>query len=126
MRLTCGNDRSRRGIPESSIRSEKGAFHVGLWSKHSKKKVLVPMLYMTFLDRTSLIRLILNSSQKRFPRRIKNECCVQLTPIKKTPYKEDPPIKKSCPKKSYTTLGPKFFFWSVLAITRRGMHLFQI
>ena len=34
------------------------------------------MLYMTFLDRTSLIRLILNSSQKRFPRRIKNECCV--------------------------------------------------
>ena len=28
-------------------------------------------------------------------------------------------------KKSYTTLGPKFFFWNVLAITRRGLHLFQ-
>ena len=29
------------------------------------------------------------------------------------------------PKKSYTTLGPSFFFWNVLAITRRGLHLFQ-
>ena len=28
-------------------------------------------------------------------------------------------------KKLYTTLGPKLFFWSVLAITRRGLHLFQ-
>ena len=31
-----------------------------------------------------------------------------------------------CVKKSYTTLGPKFIFWNVLAITRRGLHLFQI
>ena len=28
-------------------------------------------------------------------------------------------------KKLYTTLGPKFFFWNVLAIPRRGLHLFQ-
>ena len=50
---------------------------------------------------------------------------VQLTPIKKTPYKEDPPIKKVGPNKSYTTLGPSFFFWSVLAITRRTMQVFH-
>ena len=78
--LTCGFERARRELPESSIISEKGAIHVELWPKHSKQIILVPMLYMTFLDRTSLIRLILNSSQKRFPRRIKNECCVPPFP----------------------------------------------
>ena len=34
--LTCGFERARRELPESSIISEKGAIHVELWPKHSK------------------------------------------------------------------------------------------
>ena len=45
--LTCGFERARRELPESSIISEKGANHVELWSKHSQKRNLVRMLYMT-------------------------------------------------------------------------------
>ena len=48
--LTCGFEISRREFPESSILSEKDANHVELWPKHSKKRNLAPMLYMTFLE----------------------------------------------------------------------------
>ena len=62
--MTCGFERARRELPESSIISEKGANHVELWPKHSKKEFLVPMLYITFLVpgyNTTIIIIINNN-----------------------------------------------------------------
>ena len=47
--LTPAVDRSRRELSESSGIIEKGAFCVELWSFYCKKRISVPMSYITFL-----------------------------------------------------------------------------
>ena len=53
--LTCGNDRSRQIIAKKNqFKSEKLAFWVELWPKHSQKRILVPMLYIKLFSSSYL------------------------------------------------------------------------
>ena len=47
--LTLPDCRSRRPLSESVFRSQKGPLGVELWSFYCKKRISVPMSYITFL-----------------------------------------------------------------------------
>ena len=47
--LTLADCRSRRPLSESVFRSQKGPLGVELWSFYCKKRISVPMSYITFL-----------------------------------------------------------------------------
>ena len=64
--LTLPDCRSRRQLSESVFRSQKSPLGVELWSFYCKKRISVPMSYITFLHSSICLQNAFRLSMKTF------------------------------------------------------------
>ena len=69
--LTLPDCRSRCQLSESGLRSQKGPLGVELWSFYCRKRILVPMSYISFWDIQKCIQpRIFRAARAAAPRRL--------------------------------------------------------